>query len=123
MLNKFLSLRYKVLIQATLSEVIENGYRRARYEYIVNKFSLWFPMAVNGRNLREFHFYGPYRKGEDRREMYASLPARDEGTDGEKGVDIDSVLKRCVCCEFILASNVQNGQYSLPVCVARWRIR
>jgi hypothetical protein len=83
-------------------------------------------MAVNGRNFRDFHFYGPNRKGEDRREMYASLPARDEGTDGEKGVDIDSILKRCVCCElyFILASNVQNGQYSpLPVGVARWRIR
>lgn len=93
MLNIFLSLRYKVLIQATVSAVIENAYRRARYEYIVNKCSLWFPMAVNGRNLREFHLYGPYRKGEDRREMYASLPARDEGTDGEKGVDIDSVLK------------------------------
>lgn len=100
MLNKLLSLHYKVLIQATLSEVIESACRRPRYEYIVNEFSLWVPMAVNGRNLRDFHVYGPSRKGEDRREMYASLPVRDEGTDGEKGVDIDSALKRCVCSEF-----------------------
>jgi hypothetical protein len=53
-------------------------------------------MGVNGGNFRDFHIYGPNRKGEDRREMYASLPARDEGTDGEKGVDIDSALKRFV---------------------------
>lgn len=114
MLNKLLSLHYKVLIQATSIEVIENAYRRVWYEYTVNKCSLWVPMAVNGRNVREFHVYGPNRKGEDRREMYASLPARDEGTEGEKGVDIDSALQRCVCWElyFILASNVQNGQYS-----------
>jgi hypothetical protein len=125
MLNKLLSLHYKVLIQTTLSEVIENAYRKARYEYTVNKCSLWVPMAVNGRNFRGFHVYGPNRKGEDRREMYASLPARDEGTDGEKGVDIDSALQRCVCWElyFFLASNAQNGQYSpFPVGVARWRI-
>lgn len=93
MLNKLLSLHYKVLIQATLSEVIENACRRPRYEYIVSKCSWWSPMAVDGRNFRDFHIYGPSRKGEDRREMYASLPARDEGTDGEKGVDIDSALK------------------------------
>lgn len=100
MLNKLLSLHYKVLILATSSEVIENACRRLRCEYIVNKCSWWFPMAVDGRNFRDFHIYGPSRKGEDRREMYASLPARDEGTDGEKGVDIDSALKRCVCWKF-----------------------
>jgi hypothetical protein len=32
--------------------------------------------------------------------MYASLPARDEGTEGEKGVDIDSALRRFVFWEF-----------------------
>ncbi|GFG29101.1 hypothetical protein Cfor_00269 [Coptotermes formosanus] len=101
MLNKLLSLRYKVVNRGTLvSEVIENTYGRARYEYIVNKLLLCIPVGVNGRNSRDFHIYGPNRKGEDRREMYASLPARDEGTDGEKGVDIDLALKRCVRYEW-----------------------
>jgi len=113
MLNKLLSLHYKILIQATLSEVIENACRRPRYDYIVNKCSLWVPMAVNGRNYREFHVYGPSRKGEDRREMYASLPARDEGTDGEKGVDIDSALKRCVCGVFTSSWRVLTKMASI----------
>lgn len=34
------------------------------------------------------------RKAEDRKEMLASLPAKDEGTAGEKSVDIDTLLNR-----------------------------
>lgn len=32
------------------------------------------------------------RKAEDRKEMLASMPAKDEGTAGEKSVDIDTLL-------------------------------
>ena len=42
--------------------------------------------------IREFHIHDVNRKGEDRREMLASMPARDEGTEGEKGIDIDSSI-------------------------------
>jgi len=121
MLNKLLSLHYKVLIQATLSEVIENACRRRRYDYISNKCSWWSPMAVDGRNLRGFHIYGPSRKGEDRREMYASLPARDEGTDGEKGVDIDSALKRCVCWKFTSSWLVVFKMASIHLLQSVWQ--
>lgn len=34
------------------------------------------------------------RKAEDRKEMLASLPAKDEGTIGEKSVDIDTLFNR-----------------------------
>lgn len=33
-------------------------------------------------------------KAEDRKEMLASLPAKDEGTVGEKSVDIDTLISR-----------------------------
>lgn len=35
-------------------------------------------------------------KAEDRKEMLASLPAKDEGTVGEKSVDIDTLINRYV---------------------------
>lgn len=43
--------------------------------------------------IREFHVSGANRKSEGRREMLASLPTRDEGTEGEKGVNIDFAVK------------------------------
>jgi len=36
------------------------------------------------------------RKVEDRKEMLASMPAKDEGTIGEKSVDIDTLINRYV---------------------------
>lgn len=33
-------------------------------------------------------------KAEDRREMLASMPAKDEGTEGEKVLDIDNLIVR-----------------------------
>ncbi|KAJ8880019.1 hypothetical protein PR048_020641 [Dryococelus australis] len=42
---------------------------------------------------RSFHLCVPRNKAEDRKEMLASLPAKDEGTDGERAVDIDSIIK------------------------------
>nr|CAD7447659.1 unnamed protein product [Timema bartmani] len=47
---------------------------------------------------KSFHFALPRSKSEDRREMMASLPVKDEGTDGEKAVDIDSLIKRELHC-------------------------
>lgn len=50
--------------------------------------------SVFMERLRTFHCGLPRRKAEDRREMLASLPAKDEGTEGERSVDIDSLIKR-----------------------------
>lgn len=33
-------------------------------------------------------------KAEDRREMLASMPAKDEGTEGEKALDIDQLITK-----------------------------
>lgn len=38
------------------------------------------------------HTNAALRKAEDRKEMLASMPAKDEGTAGEKSVDIDTLL-------------------------------
>lgn len=40
------------------------------------------------------HTSACWRKAEDRKEMLASLPAKDEGTVGEKTVDIDTLINR-----------------------------
>uniref|UniRef100_A0A1I8QBU2 Ribosomal protein S11 n=1 Tax=Stomoxys calcitrans TaxID=35570 RepID=A0A1I8QBU2_STOCA len=39
-----------------------------------------------------FHTSSIVRKAEDRKEMLASMPAKDEGTAGEKSIDIDTLL-------------------------------
>ncbi|PSN43165.1 hypothetical protein C0J52_09897 [Blattella germanica] len=72
----------------TFSEIIENASRgicRGNFQY--NNLRTSIPL------FRELHLSGPQRKGEDRREMLASMPARDEGTDGEKGISIDAVKR------------------------------
>jgi hypothetical protein len=102
MLKKLLSFRSTFIRRWTLlNEKIENANRLGRSKYFVTKCSICSPLGVNGQNFRDFHNYGPRRKSEDRREMYASLPARDEGTAGERGVDIDSAIKRCVLLNLI----------------------
>ncbi|KAJ9601307.1 hypothetical protein L9F63_000529 [Diploptera punctata] len=60
-------------------------------ELYQNKFKSNF-LGSSFFYFRNFHVYGTRRKAEDRREMLASMPARDEGTDGEKGIDIDSAI-------------------------------
>lgn len=42
---------------------------------------------------RPFHLALTNPKAEDRKEMLASMPAKDEGTEGEGVVDIDSNLR------------------------------
>jgi hypothetical protein len=98
MLDKLLSFHSKIVSRnILLKDVTENVHGSARFKYFLNKCELVWPLGGGGWKFRDFHVYGPHKKSEGRREMYASLPARDEGTDGEKGVDIDSIIKRCVC--------------------------
>jgi hypothetical protein len=97
MLNKLLSFhRTFVSRNILLTEVIENAHGSGRFKYIVNKCQVCSPLGGYEWKFRDFHVCGPRKKSEDRRVMYASLPARDDGTDGEEGVDIDSVIRRCV---------------------------
>lgn len=49
--------------------------------------------AVSSRSSY-IHTSAFLRKSEDRKEMLASMPAKDEGTIGEKSVDIDTLLNR-----------------------------
>lgn len=97
MVNKLLSFYSKFVSRNTLLNIVtENVYGSGRCKHFLSKCEPCSPLVGYGWKFRDFHVNGPYKKSEDRREMYASLPARDEGTDGEKGVDIDSVIKRCV---------------------------
>jgi hypothetical protein len=117
MLKKLISV-HNVFIRrgALLNEIIENAYRAGCLKYFVNKCPLRSPLGGNGQNFRELHIYGPRRKSEDRRIMYASLPARDEGTAGEKGVDIDSVIKRCVFLNFMYFNFLVKFKMAILCC-------
>lgn len=42
----------------------------------------------------KFSTINTLHKVEDRKEMLASLPAKDEGTAGEKSIDIDNLLTK-----------------------------
>ncbi|XP_017141438.1 28S ribosomal protein S11, mitochondrial [Drosophila miranda] len=63
------------------------------------------------------------RKAEDRKEMLASLPAKDEGTVGEKSVDIDTLINRKskFFPDAAIATQLFNGMpfNELPVCNIR----
>jgi hypothetical protein len=97
MLNKLLSFHSKIISRNIfLNDVIENAHGSGRLKYFINKCELCSRLGGDGWRFRDFHIYGPHKKSEGRREMYASLPVKDEGTDGEKGVDIDGIIKRCV---------------------------
>jgi hypothetical protein len=97
MLNKLLSFNSKFISGNVLLNVVtENVHGSGRSKLFLSKCEPCSPLGGNGWKFRDFHLYGPHKKTEGRREMYASLPSRDEGTDGEKGVAIDTVVKRCV---------------------------
>ncbi|XP_022219449.1 28S ribosomal protein S11, mitochondrial [Drosophila obscura] len=63
------------------------------------------------------------RKAEDRKEMLASLPAKDEGTIGEKSVDIDTLINRKAKFfpDATIGTQLFNGMpfNELPVCNIR----
>jgi hypothetical protein len=97
MLNKLQFFCSKFISRNILLNVVtENVHGSGRSKYLLNTCEQCSALGGHEWKFRDFHVYGPHKKSEDRRVMYASLPARDEGTDGEKGVDIDSVIKRCV---------------------------
>lgn len=50
------------------------------------------PLSINSIAIRNIFTSLNRRKAEDRREMLASMPAKDEGTQGEKALDIDNLL-------------------------------
>lgn len=45
-------------------------------------------------NTRSIYTSRCLQKVEDRKEMLASLPAKDEGTAGERSIDIDTLIER-----------------------------
>lgn len=49
---------------------------------------------VQTQHLSKLHTGNCLQKAEDRKEMLASLPAKDEGTAGERSVDIDTLLNK-----------------------------
>ncbi|XP_030370593.1 28S ribosomal protein S11, mitochondrial [Scaptodrosophila lebanonensis] len=71
----------------------------------------------------KIHTSASLKKAEDRKEMLASLPAKDEGTTGEKSVDIDTLINRKA--KFFpdadTASQLFNGIpfNELPICNIR----
>ncbi|KAL9900620.1 mitochondrial ribosomal protein S11 [Glossina fuscipes fuscipes] len=48
--------------------------------------------VLNALLINKLHTSSVLRKVEDRKEMLASLPAKDEGTAGEKSIDIDTLM-------------------------------
>lgn len=55
-------------------------------------------VSASGRSAR-IHTAPVLCKSEDRRQMKASLPAKDEGTLGERTANIDSILFKLVCVQ------------------------
>uniref|UniRef100_A0A0K8TSA4 Putative mitochondrial ribosomal protein s11 n=1 Tax=Tabanus bromius TaxID=304241 RepID=A0A0K8TSA4_TABBR len=74
-------------------------------------------------DARRICLYPRLRKVEDRKEMLASLPAKDEGTVGERAVDIDTLIKgkESVFPDAELPKKIFNGiPFSeLPMCNIR----
>ncbi|KAI8119485.1 hypothetical protein FF38_01980 [Lucilia cuprina] len=48
--------------------------------------------VVQNQRFAALHTSAILKKAEDRKEMLASMPAKDEGTAGEKSIDIDTLL-------------------------------
>ncbi|XP_066991710.2 small ribosomal subunit protein uS11 [Anabrus simplex] len=65
---------------------------------LTKNFRLPFRLFYNGvlglKASRGFHTSVPRSSREDRREMLASMPVKDEGTDGEKSIDVDTLIQR-----------------------------
>lgn len=51
---------------------------------------------ISATSVRNFFTTFRKTKAEDRREMLASMPAKDEGTQGEKLMDIDNLITKYV---------------------------
>lgn len=66
---------------------------------LVNKLLVGNPIKMlsilrNRVLANSFHSTNVNLKAEDRKEMLASLPKKDEGADGEKSIDMDSMINK-----------------------------
>lgn len=52
------------------------------------------PIAGLLGSVNALHTSLPRRRGEDRKQLAASMPKRDDGSAGEKSIDVDSLLER-----------------------------
>ncbi|XP_055698576.1 28S ribosomal protein S11, mitochondrial [Phlebotomus papatasi] len=92
-------------------------------------FSQTFANLLRRANHRipqcSYHTTSCLKKAEDRREMLASMPVRDEGTAGEKVVDIDSLISRSSRTKMFPDGDTANQLFNgipfkeLPVCNIR----
>ncbi|KAH8383951.1 hypothetical protein KR009_011406 [Drosophila setifemur] len=78
---------------------------------------------INPLQASSIHTAASLRKAEDRKEMRASLPAKDEGTIGERVVDIDTLINRKAHFfpDANTATQLFNGMpfNELPICNIR----
>ncbi|XP_055677049.1 30S ribosomal protein S11 [Lutzomyia longipalpis] len=72
-----------------------------------------------------FHTSSNVRKAEGRRDLVASMPARDEGTAGEKVVDIDALISKSSRSQMFPDGDTANQLFNgilfkeLPICNIR----
>lgn len=60
----------------------------------LQKFALSGQINVLRILSNSVHTSGACLKAEDRKEMLASMPKKDEGADGEKTISIDNLIKK-----------------------------
>ncbi|GAB0093799.1 Ribosomal protein S11 [Sergentomyia squamirostris] len=88
-------------------------------------FNNFLRNSRNGGAFCQYHTSSVLSKAEDRRMMMASLPARDEGTAGEKVVDIDSLIKQSSRSKMFPDGDTANQLFNgtpykeLPICNIR----
>lgn len=75
--------RFKTILAASRSLSLS----RTKFASVVNSLDL---VAVTGSGQRALCTTCLLNKAEDRRSMMASLPKKDEGTQGDKSADIDA---------------------------------
>ncbi|XP_059610187.1 small ribosomal subunit protein uS11m [Phlebotomus argentipes] len=92
-----------------------------------------FPQIINnflrrtshGASVCHYHTTNCVRKAEDRREMLASMPKKDEGTMGESVVDIDSMISKSSRNKMFPDADTANQLFNgvpfkeLPICNIR----
>uniref|UniRef100_A0A6B2ED95 Putative mitochondrial ribosomal protein s11 n=1 Tax=Phlebotomus kandelakii TaxID=1109342 RepID=A0A6B2ED95_9DIPT len=95
---------------------------KCKFPQIISNF---FRRTSQGAPLSHYHTTSCVRKAEDRREMLASMPARDEGTAGERVVDIDSLITRSSRSKMFPDGETANQLFNgipfkeLPICNIR----
>lgn len=60
----------------------------------LNKIAISKQLSIFRVFASNFHTTRTCLKAEDRKEMLASMPAKDEGTEGEKSISIDQLIQK-----------------------------